>query len=103
MVHVSHLGRADSIPNPVLAFLIFQVSEKFGQKKSMKKKSMNPPLSLKDEELYSGHCSFHDRFLQIIVDFISIAYSGPVGSIIYADLYGSIKIKFTVLIRDTDQ
>ncbi len=29
--------------------------------------------------------------------------SGPVGSIIYADLYGSIKIKFTVLIRDTDQ
>ncbi len=30
-------------------------------------------------------------------------YTGPVGSIIYADLYGSIKIKFTVLIRDTDQ
>ncbi len=29
--------------------------------------------------------------------------TGPVGSIIYADLYGSIKIKFTVLIRDTDQ
>ncbi len=29
--------------------------------------------------------------------------AGPVGSIIYADLYGSIKIKFTVLIRDTDQ
>ncbi len=28
---------------------------------------------------------------------------GPVGSIIYADLCGSIKIKFTVLIRDTDQ
>ncbi len=30
-------------------------------------------------------------------------FSGPVGSIIYADLYGSIKIKFTLLIRDTDQ
>ncbi len=30
-------------------------------------------------------------------------YPGPVGSIIYADLYGSIKIKFTVLIPDTDQ
>ncbi len=28
---------------------------------------------------------------------------GPVGSIIYAGLYRSIKIKFTVLIRDTDQ
>ncbi len=27
-------------------------------------------------------------------------YTGPVGSIIYADLYGSIKIKFTVLIRN---
>ncbi len=32
-----------------------------------------------------------------------MTYSGPVGSIIYADLYGSIKIKFTVLLRDTDQ
>ncbi len=34
---------------------------------------------------------------------VLVALTGPVGSIIYADLYGSIKIKFTVLIRDTDQ
>ncbi len=32
-----------------------------------------------------------------------IVLTGPVGSIIYVDLYGSMKIKFTVLIRNTDQ
>ncbi len=32
-----------------------------------------------------------------------INFTGPVGSIIYADLYGSIKIEFTVFIRDTEQ
>ena len=29
--------------------------------------------------------------------------TGPVGSTIYADLHGSIKIKFSVLNRNTDQ
>ncbi len=35
--------------------------------------------------------------------FTCLLIAGPVGSIIYADLYGSIKINFPVLIRITDQ
>ena len=36
-------------------------------------------------------------------DSFVIYITGPVGSIIYADLYGSMKIKFGVLIQNTDQ
>ncbi len=48
---------------------------------------------------WKGHSMFCGTLWDITgaINCLKAILSGPVGSIIYADLYGSIKIKFTVL------